>query len=73
MTIKTEKASWIPPTGEFNHDGWLDLNGKIWIITDIHSYADYGATMDTFTIERDDEVKEIYSYDEGETFTFDAY
>ena len=23
--------------------------------------------------ELDDEVKEIYSYDEGETFTFDAY
>ena len=45
----------------------------IWIITKIHSYADYGASIDTFTIERDGEIKEIYSYDEGETFTYDVY
>ena len=73
MIMKQENATWIPSTGEFLHHGWLDLNsnGDIWIITNIHHYADYGATMETFTIERDGEIKEIYSCDEGETFTFD--
>lgn len=73
MIIENERATWIPPTGEFNHHGWLRIGKDIWIITNIHSFDDFGATMDTFTIELDGEIKEIYSYDEGETFTFDAY
>ena len=74
MIIKTEKATWIPPLDN-QRNGWLDLGGEdnIWTITNIHSYADYGTTLDTFTIEKGDETKEIYSYDEGETFTFDVY
>jgi hypothetical protein len=73
MIATKENATWIPSTGEFLHHGWLDLNsnGDIWIILDIHSFDDLGATLDTFTIEKDGEIKEIYSYDEGETFTLD--
>jgi len=73
MIMKEENATWIPSTGEFLHHGWLDLNSKgdIWIITKIHHYDDYGVELETFTIEKDGEIKEIYSYDEGETFTFD--
>ena len=72
MIMKKEKATWLPPTGEFLNHGWLAF-GKddIWIITNIHSYDDFGATIDTFTIEKDGKTKEIYSLDEGETFTFD--
>ena len=76
--MKNENATWLPaidePWGDLdgNHNhGWLDLDGEIWTITNIHSYADYGATLDTFTIKKGEESKEIYSYDEGETFTFD--
>ena len=89
MTIKTEKATWLPPvedgTSKPTH-GWLSIDRKIWQITNWHSFADFGATLETLTIERGNhvmacrmetgrpvryETKEIYSYDEGETFTFD--
>tara|TARA_Y100000310_G_scaffold298862_1_gene333194 strand:- start:409 stop:645 length:237 start_codon:yes stop_codon:yes gene_type:complete len=78
MIIENEQshttfARWIPSTGEFNHHGWLHIGEDFWIITNIHSFDDLGATMDTFTIELDGETMEIYSYDEGETFTTDAY
>ena len=76
--MKKEKARWIPPLkaaqeAGTNYHGWLDLDGEIWKITKIYSFHDYGATMETFTIKKDGETKEIYSLDEGETFTFDAY
>ena len=78
MIIKTERARWIPPLkaaqeSGANYHGWMDLDGEIWEITNLYHFADFGATMETFTIEKDGETKEIYSYDEGETFTFDAY
>jgi hypothetical protein len=74
MIMKEEKATWIPATGEFLNHGWLDFGkGDIWIVTDIHSYDDYGVSLDTFRLEKDGEKKEIYSYDEGFTFTFDCY
>ena len=72
MMIEKTNINWIPATGEFLHHGWLDLGkGDIWIITDIHSWDDYGATLDTFFIEKDGERKEVYSQDEGETFTLE--
>jgi len=81
MIVKTEKATWLPPvkdgTSKPAH-GWLSIDGKIWQITNWHSFADFGATLETLTIQRGNQVelskretKEIYSYDEGETFTFD--
>jgi hypothetical protein len=82
MIMKTEKATWIPPvedgTSKPAH-GWLDIDGKIWQIRDWHSFSDFGQTLETLTIERGNartqtyKTKEIYSLDEGETFTFDAY
>ena len=78
MIIKTEKARWLPPlqalqdSGQNQH-GWIILDRETWEITNLHSYADYGMTLETFTIEKDGKTKEIYSYDEGETFTFDVY
>jgi len=72
MIIKTERATWIPQLPDTPDLGWLDLNGEIWKITNIHSFDDFGCSLDTFTIEKDGVEKEIYSYDEGETFTFDV-
>tara|TARA_Y100000310_G_C19987528_1_gene492622 strand:+ start:43 stop:279 length:237 start_codon:yes stop_codon:yes gene_type:complete len=78
MIIKKERASWIPPLpaervvwGTVAELGWIELDGEAWVITNIHHFDDFGCTVDTFTIEKDGEKIEIYSYDEGETFTFD--
>lgn len=77
MIIKEENATWIPavdePLGEGGNLGWIDLNGELWEITKYHCFDDFGTSLDTFTIALGTEVKEIYSYDEGETFTFDVY
>ena len=72
--MNKEKTTWIPPLSwEKNMQGWLDVNGETYIIRNIHSFDDLGCTLETFTIEHCEtkETKEIYSYDEGETFTFD--
>ena len=76
MIIKKERASWIPPLPAehqkgTNWHGWMAMDDGIWAITNIHHFDDFGCTVDTFTIEKDGEKIEIYSYDEGETFTFD--
>ena len=76
-TLKTEQEiRWMPPlkalqeSGHNSH-GWLIVDGKTWEITRIHSFDDFGATLETLTIERGGETKEVYSFDECETFTFD--
>ena len=78
MIMKTENATLIPPvpeSGWIGQDkpklGWLQIDTKIWCIRDWHSFDDFGSTMETLTIERGGETKEIFSLDEGETFTFD--
>ena len=82
MIQKTEETTWIPPVNEEGTTkpahGWLNIDGKIWQIINWHSFDDLGATIETLTIERGNQVdkskretKEIYSFDEGETFTFD--
>ena len=77
MLVKTENATWIPavdePVENVTNYGWLDLGGEIWEITNWHSFDDFGGTHETLTILKDGAEKEIYSYDEGETFTFDTY
>ena len=73
MIIKTEKATWIPQLPNTPDLGWISLDDETWTITKIYHFDDYGCSLDTFTIEKDGETKEIYSYDEGETFTFDVY
>ena len=81
MIQKTEEATLIPPVNDGTTKpahGWLNIDGKIWQIINWHSFDDLGATIETLTIERGNQVdqskretKEIYSFDEGETFTFD--
>lgn len=82
MIIKTEEAVWLPPPEALqrsgvNQHGWIALgkgdDSTIWEILNIHHYSDYGVTLETFTIQSGKEQKEIYSYDEGETFTFDCW
>ena len=81
MIRKIEKATWLPPVNDGTTKpahGWLNIDGKTWQIINWHSFDDLGATLETLTIERGNQVdkskretKEIYSFDEGETFTFD--
>ena len=81
MIMKTEnKIRWMPPLKELqesgkNQHGWIYLiaGDRAWEITDWHSFDDLGQTIETLTIERDGDMMEIYSHDEGETFTFDLY
>ena len=54
-----------------NQHGWLIIDSRTWEITNIHSFDDFGSTVETLTIERDGKTKEIYSLDQCETFTFD--
>ena len=70
--IKTENACWIPQLPNTPSLGWLRLDNETWDITKIYSFNDWGQDLDTFTIEKDGETKEIFSYDEGVTFTFDV-
>ncbi len=67
MIIKKENVTFVPPIRQ-NENGWLNINGEIIRITNIHHFDDFGQTLDTFTLE---DGQEVYSLDEGETFTFD--
>ena len=79
--MTNNKATFIPPVDDGTSKpahGWIDISGKIWQIINWHSFSDFGQTLETLTIERGNQVdaskrerKEIYSQDEGETFTFD--
>ena len=82
MVIKTEEARWLPPLEALqrsgaNQHGWIILgtgrDSTTWEIINIHHYSDYGVMLETFTIQSGKEQKDIYSYDEGETFTFDCW
>lgn len=63
MTNKANIA-WIPPVDDQGH-GWIDINGDISEITEIHHYDDFGNEVMTFTLENG---KNVYSHDDGETF-----
>ena len=59
-----------------NQHGWIILgygsNSTTWEIVNWHSFDDMGNTVETLTIQSGKEQKEIYSFDEGETFTFEV-
>ena len=59
-----------------NQHGWIILghgsNSTTWEIVNWHSFDDIGNTIETLTIRSGKEQKEIYSFDEGETFTFEV-
>ena len=64
---------WIPPLRD-NELGWININTISWNIIDWHSFDDFGQTLDTLTIKHPftNQVMEVYSNDEGETFTTEA-
>ena len=68
-----DKITFIPPINESPFDpapwGWLRVNGEILRITDIHTFDDFGHTLETVTLE---DGQEVYSYDEQE-FTTELY
>ena len=66
MIMKMENAK-LDDDGKF-----LILDDVLWSVIKHHSFDDFGYTLATFTIMNyAGDVKEIYSFDEGETFTFD--
>ena len=60
--------TFLPPLRQGDH-GWLNIDGKTFLITNIHHFDDFGMSMETLTLE---DGQEVYSYDEGSTFTFDC-
>ena len=63
-----DKITFVPPLRDDEH-GWLNVNGEILRITNIHHFDDFGHTLETFTLE---DGPEVYSYDEQE-FTTELY
>ena len=53
-------------------DQFMTIDGVLHSIISHHSFDDFGATLDTFkVINYAGLIREIYSFDECETFTFD--
>ena len=76
ITKKENKIRWMPPLKQLqdaglNYHGWIVIDRETWEITKWHTYSDFGADLETLTITKDGETKEIYSTDEGETFTLE--
>ena len=52
---------------------FMTIDGVLHSIISHHSFDDFGATLDTFkVINYAGTIREIYSFDECETFTFDS-
>ena len=50
----------------------MTIDGVLHSVINHHSFDDFGATLDTFkVINYAGTIREIYSFDECETFTFD--
>ena len=66
---KNKKITWIPPLTD-NELGWISIDKVCWVITNWHTFDDFGQTVDTLTIKNPftGEQKEVFSNDEGETF-----
>ena len=69
MTIKNDmktkdEITFVPPLKNDEH-GWLNVNGEILRITNIHHFDDFGCEQETFTLE---DGQEFISQDEGHTF-----
>ena len=86
MKVKEENITLIPVTKNsyagkalnshkaLTEHGWLDIPSEglgLWRITNWHSFDDIGNTIETLTIQSGKELIDIYSFDEGETFTFE--
>ena len=54
-------------------DQFMTIDGVLHSIISHHSFDDFGATLDTFkVINYAGTIREIYSFDECETFTLEA-
>ena len=64
--MKTKQSiTFVPPIRQDEH-GWLNVDGDIIRITDIHNFDDFGQEFDTLTLE---DGQEFYTQDGGSTFT----
>ena len=79
-TKKENQIKWLPPLKQLqnaglNYHGWIVIGkgsqSTTWDIINWHSFDDLGQTIETLTIQSGREQKEIYSLDEGETFTME--
>ena len=51
---------------------FMTIDGVLHSVISHHSFDDFGATIDTFRVMNyAGDVKEVYSFDQCETFTFD--
>ncbi len=64
ITKKQNDITFIPPMRQDDH-GWLNVDGDILLITNIHSFDDYGVEQDTLTLENG---TEYVTQDCGDTF-----
>ena len=64
-TTKKEKITFIPPIDSKQH-GWLHIGGEIHVITNIHSFDDFGVEQDTLTL---DDGRELVTMDGFDTFS----
>ena len=69
MMIEKTNITFVPPFRQDDH-GWLDIDGEILLITDIHSFDDFGVEQDTLTLE---DGSEYITQDGGNTFQEAAY
>tara|TARA_Y100000310_G_scaffold309389_1_gene353431 strand:- start:2098 stop:2331 length:234 start_codon:yes stop_codon:yes gene_type:complete len=72
MIEKEKQVKFIPPVPESGWigqakptHGWLQVDGKIHCITDIHNFDDFGVEQDTLTL---DDGSEWITQDGGSTF-----
>jgi hypothetical protein len=72
MIEKEKQVKFIPPVPESGWigqakpiHGWLQIDGKIHCITDIHSFDDFGVEQDTLTLA---DGSEWVTQDGGSTF-----
>ena len=59
-----DKITFVPPLRDNDH-GWLNVNGEILRITNIHLFDDFGVEHETLTLE---DGSEYFTQDNGETF-----
>ena len=61
-------------TIELDEDGkFMTIDGVLHSVINHHSFDDCGGTIDTLTVMNyASDVKEVYSFDECETFTLEA-
>jgi len=58
-------TTFIPPIDSKQH-GWLHIGGEIHVITNIHSFDDFGVEQDTLTL---DDGRELVTMDGFGTFS----